>query len=146
MSAQNLLPVVLVLASGRGERFAASGGAVHKPDSMYTTGKTNRDMFANVKAQAWWSLRDRFYKTHRAITEGAIYDPSELISLSSGIKDLEKLMAELSRPRVDYADLGRTKVESKKDMAKRGIPSPNLADALVMCYAPVQEDMAGLLL
>ena len=28
--AQPGLPVVLVLASGRGERFAASGGAVHK--------------------------------------------------------------------------------------------------------------------
>ena len=54
------------------------------------------------------------------------------------IKELEDLKAELSRPRVDYDNNGRVKVESKKDMRKRGIPSPNMADALVMCYAPTK--------
>ena len=39
---------------------------------------------------------------------------------------------------MDYDQNGRVKVESKKDMKKRGIPSPNRADALVMAFAPVQ--------
>ena len=97
-------------------------------------------MFSNIKAQSWWSLRDRFYKTYRAIKHGDVYPDDELISLSSGIKELEYLKAELSRPRVDYDNNGRVKVESKKDMRKRGIPSPNMADALVMCYAPTKQN------
>lgn len=121
-----------------------AGGAVVHPDHVYMVGKTNGDMFHNIKAQAWWNLRDRFYKTHRAIHEGAVYDPSELISLSSDLPHLDKLKAELSRPRVDYGDTGKVKVESKKDMAKRQIPSPNLADALVMCFAPVVPQTLGL--
>lgn len=120
-----------------------AGGAVVDPTHSYTDGKTNADMFCNVKAQAWWALRDRFYKTYRAVREGAEYDPSDLISLSSKLPHLERLKAELSRPRVDYDRAGKVKVESKADMIKRGIPSPNLADALVMCYAPAVPNVVG---
>lgn len=115
-----------------------AGGEVLRKESEYMQGKKNKDMFANLKAQAWWQLRDRFYKTYRAVKFGDRYPEDELISLSSNIPDLDYLKAELSRPRVDYDNNGRVKVESKKDMKKRGIPSPNKADALVMCYAPLQ--------
>ncbi|NBI12507.1 PBSX family phage terminase large subunit [[Haemophilus] felis] len=115
-----------------------AGGEVLRKESEYANGKKNKDMFANVKAQAWWALRDRFYKTYRAVKCGDIYPQEELISLSSAIVDLDYLKAELSRPQVDYDNNGRVKVESKKEMKKRGIPSPNKADALVMCYAPLQ--------
>ena len=111
------------------------------PDSFYTQGKKNGDMFANIKAQAWWQLRDRFYKTYRAIKYGDVYPVDEMISLSSDIPDLDYLKAELSRPRVDYDNNGKVRVESKKDMRKRGIPSPNKADALVMCFAPIRRDV-----
>ena len=115
-----------------------AGGAVYKPDAKYTDDKKNRDMFANIKAQAWWMVRDRFYKTWRAVHHGDSYPEDQLISLSSSLHELEYLTAELSRPQVDYDQNGRVKVESKKDMKKRGIPSPNRADALVMAFAPVQ--------
>ena len=115
-----------------------AGGAVYKPDAKYTDDKKNRDMFANIKAQAWWMVRDRFYKTWRAVHHGDNYPEDQLISLSSSLHELEYLTAELSRPQVDYDQNGRVKVESKKDMKKRGIPSPNRADALVMAFAPVQ--------
>lgn len=120
-----------------------AGGEVQDKEKMYMAGKTNGDMFYNVKAQAWWALRDRFFKTYRAVREGAVYDPDELISLPSGLPQLEKLKAELSRPRIDYGPGSRVIVESKKDMKKRGIPSPNLADALIMCYAPLEEVTLG---
>lgn len=115
-----------------------AGGEVLRKESEYRAGKKNGDMFANIKAQAWWALRDRFYKTYRAVKFGDNYPLDELISLSSEIKDLAYLKAELSRPRVDYDNNGRVKAESKKEMKKRGIPSPNKADALVMCFAPLQ--------
>ncbi|HED4458171.1 PBSX family phage terminase large subunit [Pasteurella multocida] len=124
------------------KRFSITGfnasGEVLRKESEYANGKKNKDMFANVKAQAWWALRDRFYKTYRAIKCGDIYPQEELISLSSAIVDLDYLKAELSRPQVDYDKNGRVKEEGKKEMKKRGIPSLNKADALVMCYAPLQ--------
>ncbi|WP_205954234.1 PBSX family phage terminase large subunit [Pantoea stewartii] len=121
-----------------------AGGAVLHPESEYLAGKKNKDMFANIKAQAWWHVRDRFYKTWRCIEARKAdpnctleYKPDELISLSSSIKKLEYLKAELSRPWVDYDGNGKVKVESKKDMKKRGIPSPNMADSLIMAFAPL---------
>lgn len=113
-----------------------AGGEVLYKEREYMAGKKNGDMFANVKAQAWWALRDRFYKTYRAVKFGDVYPVDELISLDGHLPDLAYLMAELARPRVDYDKNGRVKVESKKDLKKRGIPSPNKADALVMCFAP----------
>lgn len=121
-----------------------AGGAVLHPESEYMAGKKNKDMFANIKAQAWWHVRDRFYKTWRSVEARKAdpnctleYKPDELISLSSSIPKLEYLKAELSRPWVDYDGNGKVKVESKKDMKKRGIPSPNMADSLIMAYAPL---------
>lgn len=118
-----------------------AGGSVYKPDARYTDGKKNKDMFSNIKAQAWWMVRDRFYKTWRAVTHGDVYPEDELISLNSNMPDLAYLQAELSRPWVDYDNNGKVKVESKKDMRKRGIPSPNKADALIMAFAPIQTGL-----
>ena len=118
-----------------------AGGKVFKPNAKYIDGKTNGDMFSNIKAQAWWQVRDRFYKTWRAIEYGDKYLEDELISIDKSIKDVEYLCAELSRPQVDYDQNGRAKVESKKDMRKRGIPSPNKADALIMAFAPVRAGL-----
>lgn len=126
-----------------------AGESVFKPDAKYADGKTNKDMFSNIKAQAWWGVRDRFYNTWRVIkhlesnpgdsTFAKQFTDDQLISLSSDIKQLEYLKAELSRPWVDYDNNGRVKVESKKDMKKRGIPSPNMADSLIMAFAPAHK-------
>lgn len=125
------------------DRFNA-GGAVVRPDAIYAHGTRNRDMFSNIKAQAWWLLADRFKATYAAINGGA-YKPEDLICLDSSMPHIEKLIDELCTPRREYDPAGRVKVESKKDLAERGIKSPNLADALVMTYAPVEgANMAGI--
>lgn len=131
------------IARSQVEGFNAAA-AVFDPDREYQPGKTNKDMFANLKAQAWWGVRNRFYNTWRAIEHGETFPDDQLISLSSDIKNLEYLKAELSRPRVDYDNNGRVKVESKKDMKKRGIPSPNMADSLIMAFAPTSNALARL--
>lgn len=113
-----------------------AGGAVFKPKAIYEEGKTNGDHFANIKAQAWFMLADRFYKTYRVAVFGDTYPEDELISISPDLPSLEELKFELAAPYRDFDNNMRVKVESKKDMKKRGIKSPNIADALVMCYAP----------
>lgn len=117
-------------------KFNASN-AVWQPEAMYNrTQVSNRDMFANLKAQSWWLLADRFRNTYNAIKRGQEFSPDELISISADCPHLEKIIDELVAPKQQRTADGKFKVESKEDMKKRGIPSPNLADALVMSQAP----------
>ena len=116
-----------------------SGGAVVNKEKEYEAGVKYKDYFSNVKAQAWKEVADRVLKTHNAITKGASYDPNEIISISSECDFLENLLTELSTPRKDYDLAGKFKVESKKNLAKRGVKSPNLADAFVMVFAPIEK-------
>lgn len=105
----------------------------HDADREYQPGKSHGDMFANLKAQGWGMLGDRFRNTWQA-RNGLPYDPDQLISIPSGLPLRTKLQAELSQPRRESVN-GRMKVESKKDLKKRGVPSHNLADAVVMAFA-----------
>ncbi|UQS93231.1 terminase large subunit [Acinetobacter phage Scipio] len=126
-----------------------AGAAVQKPEAYYERAGQikNKDFFANLKSQTWWQIADRFRLTHQVITaikngeESPKYKLDELISISSSMPNLEKLKMELSIPMRDFDNNGRVKVESKKDLAKRDIKSPNLADSFVMAYAPVTGGM-----
>ncbi|MCP4620579.1 MAG: PBSX family phage terminase large subunit [Bradyrhizobium sp.] len=124
-----------------------AGGAVHKPDSLYGgTKRTNKDMFANAKAQAWWSVADRLRNTYNAVVNGAKFDPADMIFIDGTIPFLSKLVDELATPKRDFDNAGKVKVESKKDLAKPNreggpVKSPNLADAFVMAFAPGRRAM-----
>jgi phage terminase large subunit len=118
----------------------------YDPDRDYQPGKTHDDMFSNLKAQGWGLLADRFRNTWQA-RNGMPFDREQLISIPSGLPMRDKLQAELSQPRRESIN-GRMKVESKKSLKVRGIPSHNLADAVVMAYAPAANagyDLASLL-
>jgi phage terminase large subunit len=118
--------------------------AAEDPDAPYSDGgnqkaRSNRDTFANKRAQYWWRLRDRFEATHRAVTKGQYINPDELISLSSGIEKLDQLRAEVCRIPLKRNNSGKIQIMSKVEMAKKPyeIPSPNMGDALMMAmYRP----------
>lgn len=101
--------------------------------------RTNKDFFANRKAQGWWALRVRFQITHRAVTEGAPFDPDEIISLSSALPDLAKLTSELSQPTYGLNGAGKVLV----DKAPEGSRSPNMGDAVMMVYSPQPRKRRG---
>ncbi len=114
-----------------------AGGAPHRPDASYgQSGIKNRDFFSNIKAQAWWIVADRFRNTFNAVTNGQKFPDDEMIFISSDMLHLNKLIDELCTPKRDFDQAGRVKVESKKDLAKREIASPNLADAFIQAFAP----------
>lgn len=95
--------------------------------------RTNKDFFANAKAQAWWSLRVRFQRTYRAVT-GADkdFDPDELISIADDFPEFNALLSELSQ--ATYGPNGAGKIIVKK--TPDGTRSPNRADAVVIAFAP----------
>jgi len=106
-----------------------------KPTSIKANdGKKNEDMFLNYRAQMWWLLRRRFEKTWEHVTGKRKYSYEELISIPND----HELIAEISSVTYKHSGSGKIQIESKKDMARRGVPSPNKGDALAMCYGPVR--------
>ncbi|MFV8941800.1 TerL protein [Moellerella wisconsensis] len=121
--------------------FRGSAG-VFKPDEEAVPGddltkaRLNKDFFANVKAQSWWHFRKLFRNTHRALS-GMDYNPDEIISISSTIKNKDKLVVELSQPTWSKNAVGKIVIDKQPD----GMKSPNLADCVMINYAPMDDDL-----
>jgi hypothetical protein len=81
---------------------------------------TNRDKYANLKAQLYWNLRETF-------RSGAI----------SGVRD-ETLIGQLASLRYEEDLQGRIRIETKDSLRKRGVPSPDRAEALMLCFAEIE--------
>jgi hypothetical protein len=95
--------------------------------------RRNEDFFQNAKAQAWWHLRVLFQRTHRAVSgEDTDFDPDNLISLVPGSAQFTQLLTELSQPTYSKNTAGKIVVNKKPE----GTKSPNLADMVMMAYAP----------
>jgi len=110
------------------------------PTALYEAGesgqaKSNREAFRNRRAQAYWHLRDRCRATFFAVEEGRLTDPSNLISFSSEIKQLQLLRSELCRIPLKPNGMGMIQIMTKQEMLKMGINSPNLADSVAMAFA-----------
>lgn len=133
------------LNAGRGQVVAYQGsGAVKNPGKHRRHSsddeKANIDKYQNYRAQTWSWVRERLRKTHDAVERagaGQIVnaDSAEMISIDSDCGELTALIAELSRPKRIFTPNGKIKVEDKAAMKKRGVRSPNMADALVMAFS-----------
>ncbi|WP_283428099.1 PBSX family phage terminase large subunit [Shimia sagamensis] len=120
-------------------KFNASGEVLNKGqriDANDDNSPLNEDFYCNLKAQAWWEVATRFRNTFNAVERQMTFPEEELIAISSDCDHLEDLIDELSTPRKDVDTRGKSKVESKKDLAKRDIASPNKADAFIMANGP----------
>lgn len=119
------------------EEFRGSGEVINPDAPVYVVDgapadvRTNADYFANRKAQEWWGLRTRFQKTHRWVTENKQCNPDEIISLSSKMPLLHKLVTELSQPTWRTQDAGKILINKQPV----GMKSPNLGDAVMMRLA-----------
>jgi len=83
------------------------------------------ERFANKRAQFFWALRERFRDGDADI------DPNDA-----------KLAAQLGSVRYKYDSRGRLLIEKKEDAKKRGVKSPDRADATMLAYAPPHEGPA----
>ena len=100
--------------------------------------RTNAAMFSNLRAQCYWRLRDRMFKTYLAVVKGKYFNKDELISFNSSIAGLVALRAEICRiPRKMNVPSGRIQILSKPEMKKLKIKSPNMADAVMMLQKTV---------
>jgi hypothetical protein len=101
--------------------------------------RTNKDHFANYKAQAWYNLRLRFWRVWRWVEYGERCDPDEIITLPQDAPWVYELTHELGQPTFSRNGAGKILVDKKPN----GSRSPNMADAVVIAFAPkaLQTDM-----
>ena len=95
----------------------------------------NKDLFKNKRAQYYWELRDRVYRTYRAVAFGEYADPDTLISFSSKIEQLQQLRSEVCRIPRKWNGAGTIQIMTKPEMRTLDIPSPNMADSVMMSLA-----------
>ena len=114
-----------------------AGSAVILPDENVIPGDrdspTNADHYANLKAQAVWSLRNRFEKTYQVRVNDEDFPADELISISSDIpqevrRQLVKELCGLRRRPTSNLKEGIDKMGSGR--------SPDLGDSVVQLYFP----------
>lgn len=132
-----------ISGSVRYNKFVA-GAKVVNPDGNYIDTDDeqikNKDFFKNLKSQAWWLVADRFRNTYDAVINGIEFEEENLISISSDMPNLADLVTQLSTPRREFDLSGKVVVESKEKLSKRGVDSPNDADAFIMAFAPKDHD------
>jgi phage terminase large subunit len=107
-------------------------GPVWQPESEMVKGRKNKDFFQNYKAQAWWSLRQRFQATYRAVVKGLAFKPEEIISIDPALDELVPLTMELSQPTYTVNQVGKIVIDKAPD----GTRSPNRADSVMICFQP----------
>lgn len=76
------------------------------------------DDFVNKRAEMWHDVK-------RWLEDGPVRLPN-----------MPALISDLAAPKYSYESSGsRLQIEKKKDMAKRGVRSPDIADALCLTFA-----------
>ncbi|EAS6352227.1 TerL protein, partial [Salmonella enterica] len=62
------------------------------------------------------------------------YDPDQIISINGSMKNKDRLVTELSQPTWSKNTVGKILVDKQPD----GTKSPNLADSVMIAYAPME--------
>ena len=76
-----------------------------------------RERYMRLRDDLWWRARDW------------------LLAADAKLADDDALIAELTSPKYKLTSAGKVQVESKDDMKKRGLRSPDLADAFILTFA-----------
>lgn len=105
----------------------------HVEGSKIQGQKTNKQAIKNKRAQYYYQIRQRIFKTYESVVKGVYNDPDGMISFDSSIELLPKLRSELCRLPVKPNANGLFELYPKPEMkSKFKIDSPNLGDAVMM--------------
>ncbi|MBD1995333.1 terminase [Leptolyngbya sp. FACHB-541] len=126
------------LNSAEDLRFTLTGimGGAGVGEKFYSEyNRKAKDMFKNLRAESWWNMRRRFEKTYEHVNKIKEHPLSELIS----IPNHTELISQLGQPEWRFNDKGQIVIEGKPEMAKRGVKSPDFADALVYTFTGISS-------
>jgi len=115
--------------------------SVDDPDKAYESSgasnivkeKTWKEVCKNLRGQCYLKLRDRIFRTYKAVTEGVMTNPEQLISFGSDCESLKTLRSELCRMPIKPNSSGLFELYTKKEMREKfKVRSPNCADGVMM--------------
>ena len=107
--------------------------AIYEPSTGIINQKKNKEALKNKRAQYYFELRNRIYRTYEVVNKRAHHDPDKLISFSSDIESLSQLKSELCRMPIKPNSNGLLELYTKEEMkSKFKFRSPNLADSVMM--------------
>lgn len=90
---------------------------------VHFAGKPSRTQYLNKRAEMWFEMRDW-------LRAGGV------------LPNLTALKQDLAAPTYKFTPADKIQLESKDDLKARGLPSPDLGDALALTFAfPVQRDL-----
>lgn len=105
-------------------------------DREWPDERTSRERFVNKRAELWWLTREACRRSWEFMqwldgNEGGVEHPEdELLALPED----DVLLRQLSAITWKRTASGKVQIESKEDLRKRGIASPDRADALVLTF------------
>jgi len=135
-----------IIAQYKGSETVDNPDAPYEPADKATihNQKTNKEAIKNCRAQYYFELRNRIYRTYVAVTQHVYTDPDTMISFSSDMSELTKLRAELCRLPIKPNPNGMFELYTKEEMLRKfKIPSPNLADSVKMLFKKVHTPVFG---
>lgn len=126
--------------------ITAEEAALWKPDAVFVDGagvgggvvdrlRMMGHRVFEVQAGSRAAAAER-YKNKRAEMWGVMRDwLRERGSIADGLPHADELADDLISPQYQYDNAGRIQLESKDDMKSRGLPSPDIGDALALTFA-----------
>lgn len=121
-----------------GLKVVAVNTGLPPSNRIWPDGRTSEEMFGNSKAEIWWLARTALQRTHEHVLflehkpNGVEHRVTELMALPSGDKDSDQLCLELSLVKWGKNEKGKIVIETKDALKRRGISSPDYADAFVL--------------
>lgn len=117
-------------------KWAGVNTGIAPTKTKWPDGRTSAEMFDNLKAEIWWRFRLRVEKTWLYVERGIVSPPDQMLSLVPG-PDTDELIAQLSNVLSFETLEGKIRIETKKELADRGVKSPDKAEAVILSFAPV---------
>lgn len=94
----------------------------HDVIEVHFAGAPSQARFLNKRAEMWFEMRDWLHS-------------------GGAIPDIVELKQDLAAPTYKFTSADKIQLESKDDIKARGLPSPDLGDALALTFAyPVYQD------
>ena len=120
---QEILVDVIGLGSGVVDRLAEQDLPVRGINVAESP--ASKKNYLNLRAELWFAMKDWLTKR------------------DCRLPDDDELIAELVSPQYTYTSTGKLKIEAKEAMKKRGIKSPDKADALALTMASSAASFSG---
>src|SRR6266513_1137439 len=91
------------------------------------------EKFVRKRDELWWGLRERFEQNRIVLATSRLWQPV-----------IDQLKGEVTPVLYFYRLGGRIEIESKDSMRKRGLPSPDLSDALCLSFVGTHKGSTNL--